>query len=157
MACFQNVVFGIYSRFDAIYVCMIFSGKVYRFYGEGLELFLAKCFWKAWFYWPTQFCFAPLQVLDSRALVATRNPAVFWQNSQSRTHPRVFHLSNCIFKASELCKWLRHTHVTANMPSFGTGYVIGSHFTYLMTLFLNLLLKFLLIEYHLLLSLRIYS
>ncbi|RXH82183.1 hypothetical protein DVH24_036524 [Malus domestica] len=43
---------------------------------------------------------------------------------KSRTHPRVFHLSNCIFKASELCKWLRHTHVTASMPSFEAGYVI---------------------------------
>ncbi|RXI00218.1 hypothetical protein DVH24_037766 [Malus domestica] len=46
---------------------------------------------------------------------------------KSMTHPRVFHLSNCIFKAFELCKWLRHSHVTASMPSFGTGCVIHYH------------------------------
>ncbi|CAN6691868.1 unnamed protein product [Malus baccata var. baccata] len=43
---------------------------------------------------------------------------------KNRTHPRVLQLSNCIFKASELCKWLRHSHMTASMPSFGTGCVI---------------------------------
>ncbi|RXH74246.1 hypothetical protein DVH24_028967, partial [Malus domestica] len=36
---------------------------------------------------------------------------------KSRTHPRVFHLT------SELCKWLRHSHVTASIPSFGTGLI----------------------------------
>ncbi|RXH95627.1 hypothetical protein DVH24_008127 [Malus domestica] len=40
---------------------------------------------------------------------------------KSMTHPRVLHLSNCIFKASKLCKWLCHSHVTASMPSFRMG------------------------------------
>ncbi|RXH83592.1 hypothetical protein DVH24_005845, partial [Malus domestica] len=45
---------------------------------------------------------------------------------KSRTHPRVCYLSNWKFfcKASELCKWLRHSHVTASTPSFGTGCVM---------------------------------
>ena len=37
-------------RYLKVYAIMLFSGKVYRFYSEGLEMFLMKCFGKLWFY-----------------------------------------------------------------------------------------------------------
>ena len=48
-----------------IYMYVLFSGKLYRFYGEGLDFWEKNDFEKICFCWPTPFCFSPLQVLDS--------------------------------------------------------------------------------------------
>ena len=81
-------------------------------------------FGKELFYWPTQFWFC--------APPGSGITKVWWLRGirrcsdrldKIRTHLRVYQLINCIIKASVLCKWLRHSHVTASMPSFGTGCV----------------------------------
>ena len=53
-------------RYLKVYAIMLFSGKVYRFYGEGLQRF-EKCLdlEKNCFTDPLNFGFAPLQVLVS--------------------------------------------------------------------------------------------
>ncbi|RXH85719.1 hypothetical protein DVH24_009540 [Malus domestica] len=91
------------------------------------------CFWELTSNFPVGLCFTdPLNFVlrPSRFKLAE----LWWPRGiqrcsdrihKSRTHPRVCHLSNWkfFFKASELCKWLRHSHVTASTPSFGTGCV----------------------------------
>ena len=81
-------------------------------------------FGKELFYWPTQFWFC--------APPGSGITKVWWLRGiqrgsdrldKIRTHLWVYQIINCIIKASVLCKWLRHSHVTASMPSFGTGCV----------------------------------
>ena len=80
------------------YICL-FSRKVYRFYGEGLQSF-EKCLdlEKICFTDPLNFGFAPLQVQElQRCGDYEEIQRCADRMDQMRTHLRVVHLRSCIF------------------------------------------------------------
>ena len=112
----ENIYMYIYILYfwESIHVLRRGVTTFWEMFGFGKELF----------YWPTQFWFCAPPGSGITKVWWLRG---IWRCSDRldkiRTHLRVYQLINCIIKASVLCKWLRHSHVTASMPSFGTGCV----------------------------------